>query len=223
MQILPVLFALFILWPIDAHAGRSSVATDDFNRASLGSNWTQTNPAASNIAILSSIVIYSDAASSATAYWSGTGSFTTNQYSKLKVTGLANLSTGYWIGVACRMSADINSQRDSYVYIVYANGSGTYRTDIGKYVDDVWTQLDTADLTWSVGDTIEIECEGTSPTTIRGYKNGVQQQSTTDSSLSTGKPGVSAAGNSSSVTGDDWEGGNLDSAASDMFFRRRVQ
>lgn len=217
LHIVALLVCMFpgAAWALD----RSAVATDNFNRASLGSNWTQLNPGTSNLIIGSSTFLYSDAGA-ASGRWDGAGSFSADQYAKMTVSGIANLSTAYWIGVVCRASPDINGIRDMYFYVVYADSATSQTTEIGKYVDGSYSSLTSTTIAWTAGDTIEIECEGT---TIRGYKNGVQQQSTTDSSLSSGHPGATAAGNSTSVQGDNWEGGNLVSSSGNAAVRRRVQ
>lgn len=70
----------------------------------------------------------------------------------------------------------------------------------------------------SIGDTIEIECQGT---TIRGGKNGVSEISVTDGTVTSGQGcGVFSFVNLSAAVGDDFEAGNLSANAQAWQTRR---
>ena len=196
---------------------RSTIATDNFNRADgpgLGSNWGNVGPFASSSGVMrinASTVIYGGGGGDAAARWVGTGTFTNDQYSSLKVTGTGTDFS--YVGVIARASADQDGARDYYQY--YMRGIfGT--TQLEKHVNGSITVLDNtpSSLTWNDNDRIEIECEGTA---IRGMQNAVTQHSATDSSLTTGAPGVFGSHVSTVAPfGDDWEGGNITAGGSSI-------
>lgn len=192
---------------------RVLVQTDNFNRASLGANWAQLAPVNGNIAIFSSTYVSGGNGgpddSRQSARWVGSGTFTADQYSELAISNLSDLNTDYGMGVICRASADTDAGRDYYEAVVLATvGASTRTVRLGKYVNGTYTQLNSATMAWANGDRIGLECEGT---TIRATKNGVAlggSYTQTDTSLSSGQPGVSGAG-SDIIHGDDWEAGNM--------------
>jgi hypothetical protein len=195
---------------------RTSVATDDFNRASLGSNWTNLNTTWGTIVTQTSTVFTGTSANTgneAAAVWAGAGSFTDDQYSEGELGGLTFLTADYCAGYIARASADTDGNRDFYFFYVAGDSSGpNYTTVLGKVVNGTRTVLHSASAAWANTDLISIECEGT---TIRGCKNGTPLGGSftqTDSSLTTGKPGILA--NGSSLTGDNWVGGNITSGGS---------
>jgi hypothetical protein len=194
---------------------RTSVATDNFNRASLGSDWSQINVNEGSIEIHSSTVIRGanvlGLSQRQAARWVGSGSFTDNQYSSLKITNIGYWTSNYSIGVMCRASSDTNANRDYYGFDIAADSSGsTYTTTLYKVVNGSVTTLHAATVTWAINDYVSLEVEGT---TLRGCKNGSAiggSFTQTDSALTTGVPGVTGSASSSAeVTGDDWEGGNI--------------
>lgn len=199
-------------------ATRTSIATDDFNRASLGANWTNLNTDWSSVRISSSTFIDCSGAGAissqgAAAVWAGSGTFTNDHYSSIVVNGLSFLSSDYRIGVIVRASTDTNGARDFYGFEVAADSGGpTYTATLYKIVNGTYTALNSAAITIANGDRLELEAEGT---TLRGCKNGTPlggSWTQTDSSLSTGKPGV--AGSGTSINGDNWDGGSLTASSS---------
>ena len=193
---------------------RTLVASDNFNRASLGSDWAQINSDAGSMAINGSVEIYGPNALSVSdrqaVRWVGAGTFTDDQYSSLAITILSNLTTDYSIGVIARASADTNASRDCYQVCVCNDSAGpNYTTQFGKIVDGTYTSFNSAAIAWSINDRVEIECEGT---TIRVCQNGTPlggAWTVTDSALSTGAPGVNGAGSATFNGGDNWEGGSI--------------
>jgi hypothetical protein len=120
-------------------------------------------------------------------------------------------STGYYIGVAVRCSADTDGARDYYALIVSSDAAGpNYTTRLIKIVNGSATTLHSASVAWASGDTVELEVEGT---TLTGMKNGSALGGSftqTDTSLTTGKPGIlGATDTDTSATGKNWVGGNL--------------
>lgn len=195
---------------------RTSIATDDFNRASLGANWTNINVSnGGNLSIDSSIRItgqyssFGDDANAAVAMWVGAGSFTNDQYSSLKLTNFISAGQGasYPIGVAVRASGS-DASRSYYAAVVKDSASNTTR--LFKVVSGALTQLaTTTGTTWADNDVITIECEGTA---IRVFKNATQitALNSTDSSIASGATGVAGV---NALYGDDWDGGNITAAA----------
>ncbi len=191
---------------------RTSVATDDFNRASLGSNWSQLNAAlAGNVVTTGSTQVTGSFATQPTnqisaVRWVGAGSFTNDQYSVLKLTNAAaSLGSTIRAGVVVRASGS-DSSRTYYEAVVFQAGT----TELNKWVSGTRTNLHSASVTWANNDTIELEAEGT---TIRVLKNGSALGGSftqTDSSITTGAPGFATT---ASFTCDDWEGGNLSSVS----------
>jgi hypothetical protein len=120
-------------------------------------------------------------------------------------------SIGYYIGVAVRCSADTDGARDYYALIVSSDAAGpNYTTRLIKIVNGSATTLHSASVAWASGDTVELEVEGT---TLTGMKNGSALGGSftqTDTSLTTGKPGIlGATDTDTSATGKNWVGGNL--------------
>lgn len=182
---------------------RTPVATDDFNRASLDSDWAQLYSFWGSVVIDTNQVrgTSSDVTQMAAVRWVGAGSFTDDQYAVLELTDISFAGGG--IGVIARASGDTDANRDFY-FFRYNVVAGV--TELGKIVDGTETVLDTPSVTWSTNDTIEIECEGT---TIRGLKNGSVVSTETDSALTTGAPGICAFQGANLPLGDNWIGGNF--------------
>ena len=198
---------------------RTLVASDNFNRAgpALGSNWLQLNNWASGDCTIDLSTTLKGAGSLplwAAIRWAGTGTFGGDQYSKATLLTLEFQSTNYGACAIARASADVNTsnaQMDFYAAVVYqdSGSGGSHTTALIKVVNGTNTTLGaTVGVVYTNGDTVEIECEGT---TIRFLKNGVEQYNRTDSSLATGVPGLMLAG-SMTTRMDDWEGGSLTSA-----------
>jgi hypothetical protein len=222
-----------------AAASRTSVATDAFAYSTgalhtvSGGNWAQAGDTGWGAMEVTSGTIFGSATAgqsvASAARWTGAGSFTDNQYAKIVVPIVTNGGDNNSnIGVACRASG-VDGTRSFYYAWVTANFvSDPNRTvQTGKYVSGTHTQQHSANFAFAAGNTIEIECNGT---TITVLKDGVAlggSYTWTDSDITTGKPGVTGMGNNAAtVSGDTWEGGNLDSAASSatgVLNRRRGQ
>lgn len=144
----------------------------------------------------------------AAAVWSGTGSFTDDQYFETTIGGLTFLSAGYLHGGILRASTDTGAGRDFYfIYVAADSGGPNYTTVVGKYVNGTRTVLHSATSSWANGDVLRGSVVGT---TITAWKNGTSLGGSfvqTDSSLTTGKPGIFA--NGTAPTGDNWVGGNV--------------
>lgn len=199
-----------------AAPSRTLVASDNFNRAGpgLGSNWTQQNLIDGDITIYSSTRANGANAQPGqnrmAAAWTGAGSFTNDQYSAIIIGGLSFLSNQYGIGTSVRSNGLTNTARSYYEVVVYADSGGpNYQTDVNKMVAGTYTNLvSTTTPTWANGDELSIEVVGT---TITVKKNGTAlggSYTLTDSSLSTGTPGITGTGGNT-VYADNWEGGTV--------------
>lgn len=179
----------------------SVLATDNFNRADasdLGSSWTNIGDA--------SLSISSNAAAAPNGY--GTNHVQTytgvtcpaDHYSQAVI----NNMTAFYHGVICR-AADANNY---YAFGVNPNAFGgagtTYR--LWKVVAGSPTSLGTGTGTAASGDTFYIEAQGT---TIKGFANGVEKVSVTDSDLSGGNFGLVVYSTAAAARFDDWEGGDF--------------
>jgi hypothetical protein len=188
---------------------RTLVASDAFTYSDgaldsvSGGNWTSLNPASATPSVTSN-KFSTPHALKATARWTGSGTWTADQYAKMTVSGLTGGST--FIGVIVRASADTDSNRDHYSAWINENG-GTALTEIYKTVNGTETSLSSVSGDgWTNGDIIEIEAEST---TIRVFRNGGLLRSITDSSIagsSSDRAGVIA---NAGPLGDDWEGGTI--------------
>lgn len=202
------ILGLILLLPSLAVAqNRTVIATDDFNRAApLGANWTQVNAVDTTATICSSTLLCgSHTALIGVARWVGAGTFTDAQYSSLAMVATTWGSPNYGVGVAVRVSPDTNSGRDYY----YHNARSDNVSVFGKVVNGVNTTFVSSAVSWNPGDRVEIEVNGS---TVTAMKNGVALGgafTVTDTSITTGVPGVTAFGDSGRASGDNWTAGNL--------------
>lgn len=194
---------------------RTTIATDDFNRASLGADWSQINSSFNSVTINSSSRVAGTFQIQPTdekgiALWVGAGSFTNDQYASVKLTSAPGGGSSCGIGVVCRASS---SGATKNCYEAWVDGAFpspvTYLT---KRVSGTRTVIfSSTSPSWTTNDLLELEVEGT---TLRVCKNGTPLGGSftqTDSSLATGAVGVIAA--STGFFGDSWEGGNLSTSS----------
>lgn len=194
---------------------RTSVATDNFNRASLGSNWINVNTGnAGDISINSSVKFAGQYTTQPTnqiaeAVWAGSGSFTNDHYSEIKILNVQDAGgTSQRHGVLARASGS-GATRTAYMAVVEQSFASPQTTYIAKIVSGTITILYSSTSAWVDNDKLSIECEGT---TIRVCKNGTPLGGSftlTDSSITTGTPGIAAT---NAAYGDDWDGGTITSS-----------
>ena len=152
---------------------RTLVASDNFNRASLGSDWSMVCTIRGNIVITASTKVWGEYAAIAddhpTAKWAGAGTFTDDQYSSAVLLDSTPPGSTYRFGVIVRASTGTNATRDYYeAYVALITGAVT--THLVKFVDGVATYIHTSSSpTWADNDRIELEVEGN---TLRVCKNG---------------------------------------------------
>lgn len=200
--------------------GRSVVVTDNFNRASLGTDWSQIGQ--STIQIQGSDTFRSGhdaafpASPSGCARWVGAGTFSNDQYAEITVNALSNVGSNRLLGVHLRSGTDTfaGGSADLYYMAMAANGaSGASHTmSVGKIVNGTHTQIATASVAVSNGDRVSGEVIGTAPTILRLYVNDTLVIDTTDSAdaHTTGKPGVLSSLNGTTTNlGDLFEAGDV--------------
>jgi len=173
-----------------AVSGYANSAYDNFNRSNgaIGSNYTVTNGGI-NVA---SNVIQGTATGNNVAFWNA-NSFFTDQFAEATVTSL-NGTTDF-IGPSVRVSPGSNW------YSCFENSTTVF---IQKEVSGAFNNITNAASTGAAGDILRLEVQGNALTC---YKNGAVILTATDSSLSSGSPGVQLAGNVATL--DNWTAGNL--------------
>jgi hypothetical protein len=170
----------------------SSGLCDDFERASLGSNWSSANGAQ---IYNSSDFGGSTAATYNLAYWTGS-TLANDQYSEIV---LAALPAGHEAIAAVRVT-DVGNfyglrvKTDTFEIFKVVAGTSTTLLDLGLPYPDV-------------GNTVRLEISGT---TLKAYLNGTLRNQTTDSALTGGSPGLAVyfAGGVPTSRVELWRAGN---------------
>ncbi len=195
----------------------TSVATDNFNRASLGSDWAQLLGFTSggDVAIQSSTYVSGTSNNTDTtdvcAARRITETFSNDQYAEIAILGgIGNNGGNYRLGVIVRASADTEGARDFYGLEVLMDGTGNpaNRTwKIFKTVNGTKTTITSGSVSCGTGTKIALAVKGDK---LRAYKDRVQVLTEqTDTALTTGKPGMLFSGGSTDPTGDTWESGDV--------------
>lgn len=166
-------------------------ASDNFNRTdgTLGANWTS---------IQGTLNVVSNACKSSSgdsaSYWAA-DSFNANHWSECKIT----TSSDGGPAVRCTASG------------CYYLGGGSGANAVWKWTSPgTWLKLADLNFIFTATDVIRAEATGSSPTTIKVYKNGVQQGSdVTDSSspFTTGSAGLYISGTTTVL--DDFQADNV--------------
>jgi len=184
----------------------TQLASDDFERAALGANWST---------ISGEFAWFITGSSDATANGSDSSSnysaidWPDDQWAEATFSAIPiPASAGAGAGVATRCDPT-NSARTYYRHLAGANGAND--SCIGKLVGGSYTQLALAsNQGWVNGDVVRGEAQGTD---IRLLRNGTQVLSASDSAIAGGDPGLTF---STSTTGDpqfeDWAAGDFATA-----------
>lgn len=171
--------------------------TDNFNRADetpLAGNWTRV-PGETGTINLSGNAVTPNSINFDTAYYYNAGSFGNDQYSQIKVT-VSGAAAGAGLGVIVRASTSV----DTY-YRCVLDGAGNI--EFGSVVASTFTFIAGRTVTYSAGAILKLDVTGT---TFTITYNGTQAGATiTDSSISTGKPGIAYSSVVTSASGDDWQ------------------
>ena len=163
----------------------------------MGSNWT-TRSGVSACVIDSNTVEGGSGADNA-MYWNE-HTFNDDHYVELVYSSTTGDAGG---GVSGRIQADNDDCYDVYIYAAVGD------LKLYEQADWSWSESASYATSFSGGDVIRIECDGTS---ITGHLNGTQRLSVTDSTYSTGGvTGIHMYNNDTHF--DDWEAGDLAAAA----------
>jgi hypothetical protein len=170
-----------------------TAVTDSFNRANggLGVNWTALSFTGATGAAINSDVLVGANTTTSGNYWAA-NSFGNNQYSQITV---ATPPSSGWVGVTVRMTGT----GEGYLAI-YFSGSFYIYNESGTTTP---TQLATVSGSLSAGD---ILCLAVTGTTLTLYQNGTSILTTTDSTYTSGAPGVMFFNDTSTVS--LWAGGD---------------
>jgi hypothetical protein len=193
----------------------AQIATDDFSAATSGAiivgtgqgtgNWRRSgystgspyNYNASNQATAQTTV--------GGVVWGGAGTFTDDQYSQVSLVSSGGSTRRG--GVIVRATAGTALANKNFYYFFCSSSSCT----LGKWVAGSNTSIATCNSPGTLPVTLRLEAEGTTiRPKINGATPGACSASYTDSSLTTGKPGImndNTTANSAVL--DDWAGGNI--------------
>ncbi len=163
----------------------------DTNGVALATHNSSWATVVGNFAINTNAVYSNSADADTLARW-GAGSFNANQFAEITIKAV---TSGAGIGVAVRINGNnaYSAYTDSQASKIYewTNGSANL-----LYTGAAYT----------VNDVLRLEVTGTS---ITLKKNGTTLTTVTDSSISTGSPGLSGFSNNSLTRGDDWTAGSF--------------
>lgn len=189
------------------------MASDDFNRGSLGSNWTIANGALTIDS--SSYLIGNSGGDHNWGVWNA-DTFGADQFSQVKIHNLyaAEGQNGVFVRA-------LNSGRTSYIFSSHTpDGVGAWR--LYRVISAGYTFLASGTSGANVGDILRIEVEnissvvtiscygGAAGTTLLTTDAGTNPYEDTDGNqLLTGQPGVAIYNNHSTNLLDDWSGGDL--------------
>lgn len=171
-------------------------AADDFERASLGSNWT-------TIRGTFAITGNSDLIATTGTTESGTGynavSFAADQISVV----VYGISGNDWYGPAVRCSSSA-----AYYYGFYAYSSGNY--ELFRNFGDTWTTMASGDFgTFSVGDSLKLIAKGDSLIAWWNTTRVVGIVYSGADKLTSGRPGVTSYTAASNGGVESWYGQDL--------------
>lgn len=186
--------------------------TDNFNRSngSLGSNWTATDTTGAfsdgTPVIDSNVIVGPGYGIVASAYYSG-ATFNGNQYASAETLTDPNDGTPSR-GPAVRLSAGPDGYYGScYKYGGYHTRCQLYRIDDGALtqIGSNWEETDTtANLV--PNKVVRVEANGS---TIKLFLNGTQRISTTDTTYSSGYPGIRVESGTTTQNMDNFAAGDL--------------
>ena len=201
---------LFVALP--QKASSATVASDNFNRAdgSLGAGWTDMGQG--GLTISSQVVSGTQAAGDSGDIRTGE-TYSGDQFSQVEVTSTPD--GGQWIGPAVRAQ---NGGQSLYVGIYYGN-FGSPELMLFKLVDGAFTQLGSPapSGTLPAGTELTLAVTGS---TLTFSENGVVEITASDTTLSSGAPGIMAYG---TTTADNWVGGNASPGGSSSIGGTRLR
>jgi len=158
--------------------GRSAASiTDDFNRASLGANWTQTNAWNGSVTTNSSLYFTAAGSNRSARYTAATPS--SDQWAQIRVQAPGgNIDTSYFCGVKVRSTGanDAGTDGRSHYGLIWqadASDGSAKTTALWRMNSGTNTVLATTKtLVIALNDTIELEVYGSNPVVLVPYRNG---------------------------------------------------
>jgi hypothetical protein len=185
------------------------LASDNFNRANenpLGNGVWTTGSGNAAMQIVSNQATPTDlSVTNDGSYYSGI-SWPANQYSKAKLTVNSTLGSTRGPGLFVRQQSGADTK-----YMLITDHAASNNVTLVRISAGVFTNLTGFPLTqaWTDGDTWELRVVGT---TLSVWRNGIQVgPNVTDSSITSGSPGIGLSTDVTSAAIDDWEGGTPDS------------
>ena len=149
--------------------------SDNFNRASLGSNWTVMRGV---VSMPGSVAAMADSLANHSTAWWNADTFSADQFAEIVI---SNVGFDGYMGVAVR--CDTGGAITLYGY----HGS-QFEQSLFKFVAGTYTLLGNDGVNvFANGDVIRLEIQGTS---LVAKQNGVTRFSVTDSSIASGAAGI---------------------------------
>lgn len=142
------------------------------------------------------------------AHWNA-DTFGADQYAECAIT---NTNNDCQVGPAVRCAAS----GATYYGLYWGPNYGTPTVWLFKQVGGAWTELGSAGLSMSAGDTLRLEISGTTLTPLRNGSLITALGTKTDSSISSGYAGICGYSQSVDARLDNWQGGNIGAAAVDI-------
>lgn len=195
----------------------SSLATDSFNRAdenplSNGGVWSTTYTGTDAPQVVGNRVRPTTAGGNSNVASLNSPTFPNNQYAKMVIATAGGASAKYY-STLVRMSAPTTF--NGYRCTAYINTDTGYTSSIAKITAGTSADLVTENATtWAVTDTVDCRAEGT---TLSLFRNGVVLLTTSDSTYSTGRPGIRLYSQSgvANVEADDFDAGEFVAESAD--------
>ena len=175
-------------------SGGGTVVTDDFNRADgpLGSGWTNVLSANADIVVSSNGAVSDTYATPAMAYYNGT--FSADQYAQC-VVGVSQVDyTGPCVRLTGSTGYCAEALSDTLI-ILYKEDAGSHTVLQGM-----------TSLTGVIGSTVKVTISGSN---LEVFQNGTSIGTATDTTYTSGNPGITTKNSSTLSLVDDFEGGDL--------------
>lgn len=185
----------------------TQLASDDFNRADggLGTNWIgPLRPTAPEeiMRIISNEAVRNVSGDDASALYDGSITWPSDQYSEGNVIG-DGTGGGSGAGTGLIVRGDVPT---GVYYRTVAYVSATNSVEVVKFLPAATVLGADINVAWASGDIMRVEASGS---TLTIYKNGTSIGTRTDSSITSGKPGIAYSSAANSTAVDNWEGGSL--------------
>ncbi|HYL62236.1 MAG TPA: hypothetical protein VE077_06400 [Candidatus Methylomirabilis sp.] len=182
-------------------SGYQNSAYDNFNRANgaIGSNWTVTGGA---INVASNVIQATTAGINNSATWNQNSFSSAGQFAQVTVASLNGTSD--YVGPSVMNGASAQNFYDCL--------EDTTTLLIQKVTGGTGSTLASSSVSAAAGDVLRLEAFFTpnsfpQSVTLTCYRNGAQVLQTTDTTYTSGSPGVDLFNNVATV--DNWSGGNL--------------